>query len=117
MILRMEPATSNRRLGRTGLIRPRPFPNLPRRFRSVRKLSTLSVKLGPEFFLGRQHKFVPAREDLFVLVQNGGAHDRGVFLSAKDDPYGRVVVGRPLYIIDHPDVHIHLPDVLMSQLT
>ncbi len=40
------------------------------------QLVAFSIKLSPELFLRRKDKFVPAGEDLFVLIENGIAHNR-----------------------------------------
>src|ERR1700722_12408932 len=61
----------------------------------------------------RQHEFVSAGKQLFVLVKNRVSNNRRVLLSTENDAHCRIVFRRSFEIVRHPDVHIHLSDILV----
>jgi hypothetical protein len=84
---------------------------------AVCKVRSFPVQFDPQFLFSGQHKSVPARKDLFILMKHRVPNNRRVFQCAQDDPHCRIVVRTSLEMVNDEDIHIHLADVLMSQFT
>ncbi len=67
------------------------------------------------FFCGKEEHVFGGKK-LFVSVKNGESRDIGVRIRTENDSQSRVVSFGSLQFIKHPDVHIHLSDILMRYL-
>ena len=74
----------------------------------------LSFYLRAELFLRRQKSLVFGSEELFVAFENGVTSNILACLRTKYNTDGRIVAFRALQLIVHPNIHIHLPHILMG---
>lgn len=73
------------------------------------------LQLSLKLFLGRQIKHVFGREEALAFVQHGISGDGFVFLCAENKTNGRIVPLCEVFVIEHPDIAVHLADILMRQ--
>ena len=66
-----------------------------------------------QFLLRRHIEHIFRGEQPVVVVQHGVAGDVLVGFRTKDDTDSRVVALAPYPLVVHPDIHIHLPHVLV----
>jgi len=53
---------------------------------------------------------------LFIFLEDRILNDGLVFVRAQDDADGGVVIVAALEVVEHPDIHVDLADVLMAEL-
>ncbi len=71
---------------------------------------------GDEFGFGGEVGEVFGGEELFVFAQYGVFGNGGVGFGAEQDADGWVVAFGAFEVIEHPHIHIELPDVLVGDL-
>jgi hypothetical protein len=78
-------------------------------------LVTLPREFFSQFFFGRQVQHIFRGKHPLALVQCGVASYNLVLLRSQDQSYGWIVPLATLEFVEHAQVHIHLPYVLVFQ--
>ncbi len=75
----------------------------------------LPIQLPLEIFFSRQVKYVFGREKLFAVVQHGIPGNGLILFRAENQPDGRIVILGDKQVIEHSNIAVHLPHVLVGQ--
>ena len=76
----------------------------------------LTFDLCSQFFLAWQIQLIFAGKKLLIAVQHGISGDIFIRFGTENDPERGIVTLASFQFIIHPNIHIHLPDILMRDL-
>ena len=75
----------------------------------------VTFQFAADFLFRRKIGQILAGENLLRTIQNGIFNDSFIFVCTEQDANGRIISGTPFEVIEHTDIHIHLPDIAVCE--